>query len=96
MYYIFHFLFFQAFIFAQFAIPTRLQIQLTEQVLELRLQLQMVAMPLQMDQLQTIITITFTSNETTSNFIISDIGAVGGSIAHLQDRRHSNVTPSAN
>ena len=102
MYYIFHFLFFQAFIFAQFAIPT---FQATNSVDRTGPRITITAT----DGSNAVangsitndntLTITFTSNETTSNFIISDIGAVGGSISSFSGSDQvytATFTPSAN
>ena len=102
MCYIFHFLFLQAFIFAQFAIPT---FQATNSVDRTGPRITITAT----DGSNAVsngsitndntLTITFTSNETTSNFIVSDVGLVGGTLSSFSGSDQvytATFTPSSN
>ena len=102
MHYIFQFLLLQAFVFSQFAIPT---FQAASSIDRTSPRITITAT----DGSNTVangsttndntLTITFTSNETTSNFIVSDIGVVGGSISSFSGSDQvytATFTPSSN
>ena len=102
MYYISQLLLFQAFVFSQFAIPTfqaANSVDRTSPRITITATDGSNAVANGSTTNDNTLTITFTSNETTSNFIIGDIGVVGGSISSFSGSDQvytATFTPSSN
>ena len=102
MYYIFKFFLLQALVFSQFAIPTfqaANSVDRTSPRITITATDGSNAVANGSTTNDNTLTITFTSNETTSNFIIGDIGVVGGSISSFSGSDQvytATFTPSSN